>query len=639
MTILQSLTALHGRLKARGDAAEAGWAPQRITYAIPLSASGAPGSPLLLGDPDAKPRGRVLSVPAPVNRTSGIASNFLWEKTAYALGVVADETGAPTQRFKEKRGVAENRTAAEHEAFKALHRERLAETDDPGLRALLLFLDDWRFEAFAEREWPLEMLGTDGVVTFSFEDDFLFERPAARPFVAGSTGGGGPEAFCLVTGRRAPAARLHTPIKGVVGAQSSGAALVSFNLPAFESYGRAQGDNAPVSSAAEFAYTSALNWLLSRDVARPRALRYRLGATPAASQTARSHFRTADATVVFWADAHDAADEAKAQAAEDLLQDAIEPPYDPDDDVDDDFASEIDHALRSLASGRAEPAEALKLDPDVRLHVLGLSPNNARLAPRFWITETLADLARHVVRHRDDLALEPPAFKRPPSVGLLLRETALEGKYENVPPRLSGELMRSVLTGAPYPRTVLSAVIGRIRADGRLSGARVAILKAVINRDLRHAGAPEQRSVPVALDPDNPNAAYQLGRLFALIEGAQKAALPGLNATVKDRYFAAACATPARVFPLLVKNAINHLSLVRKSGKRGLSFWFDAQIGEVWAVLSDELPRALRLEEQGRFVAGYYHQRFAKKTDAPAEADVVLKSDPDGDTAASDTDI
>ncbi len=175
-----------------------------------------------------------------------------------------------------------------------------------------------------------------------------------------------------------------------------------------------------------------------------------------------------------------------------------------------------------------------------------------------------------------------------------------------------------MLSGADYPRTLLSAVITRVRADHHVNGRRAAIIAAHLRRNFKE-------EIPVSLNRDNPDPAYRLGRLFAVLESIQQAALPGLNATIKDRYFAAAAATPVRVFPVLVKTAQHHLGNLRRD-KGGLGHWFEGEMGEIFAGLPPDLPRALNLEDQGRFVVGYYHQKWAKRDDTPeaqAQADLV----------------
>ena len=281
-------------------------------------------------------------------------------------------------------------------------------------------------------------------------------------------------------------------------------------------------------------------------------------------------------------------------------------------------AETVRAALDAVAKARA--ADATEFDPETRVYFLGLAPNAARLSVRFWQPVTFGEFARHITRFWDDLALAPSPWKTAPAAWSLLYETALQRKVENIPPRLGGDLMRAVLTGAPYPRTLLSGVINRIRADGDINGRRAAICRAVINQNTK------REEIPMSLDRDNPNPAYRLGRMFAVLESIQQAALPGLNATIRDRYFASASATPARIFPQLTKIATHHLSLLRKGDSGGLAHWLDREMGDIWGGLEADLQRALNLEDQGRFVAGYYHQRWTKKTtegtDAPQD-DVI----------------
>lgn len=588
MTILTSLAEFYERLAARGDAPPRGYSLERISFEMVISDDGDPIALNDLRDPsEARPRPREIAVPKPIGaRASGIMPFFLWDKTAYSLGVIAENSLAGTRPGQGKR------TQEEHAAFVALHEDALAEIADAGLAAFLSFLRKWRPEDFSARGFPLDALDQNIVFRLDGERRFLHDRPAAKQIWARLSMEKGEQGVCLVTGSRRPLARLHPSLRGVTGTQSSGAALVSFNLPAFDSYGKSQGANAPVSAAAASAYGLALSWLLNRGNGRA--------------------IRVGDATVVFWADAKETGEEAAA-ASENLLAalfgGASETEEDDPDKAD---APRILSALEKIAAGRPLPEIDARLNPQTRVHILGLAPNNARLVVRFWHVDDFGPLTSRIARHWRDLRIEPAPWKAPPAAWALLYETALQRKAENIPPRLGGELMRAILTGQPYPRTLLAAVIKRVRADGEISGRRAAIAKAVLARLER------EEDIPVALDRDNPNPAYRLGRLFALIESAQMVALPGLKATVKDRYFAAACATPARVFPLLHKNAMHHLANIRKGERAGLAHWMEREIGEIWSKLTDELPRSLRLEDQARFIAGYYHQRYSRKADDEA---------------------
>ncbi|MDE3027788.1 MAG: type I-C CRISPR-associated protein Cas8c/Csd1, partial [Paracoccaceae bacterium] len=242
MSLLASLVRAYERLP---DAPPYGYSTEKIGFCVVLAPDGSVTEVIDLRDTDKKRSPRMMMVPQAVKRTVGIAPNFLWDKSAYVLGVTAAEG---------------KRTAQEHAAFRDRHLEALAAKEDEGLRALALFLDRWTPEAFAPPLWPEEARDQNLVFRLAGERSYLHDHPAAQALWArvGAEGASDPQ-ICLVTGNAAPVARLHPSLKGVWGAQSSGASLISFNLDAFTSYGHEQGDNAPVSEAAAFAYTTALN--------------------------------------------------------------------------------------------------------------------------------------------------------------------------------------------------------------------------------------------------------------------------------------------------------------------------------------------------------------------------------------------
>jgi len=591
MTILQALDSYYHRLADRGEVAAPGWSAEKFGWCIVIDRDGEPVDREDLHDNDGrKPRPKLYTVPAAVKRTAGISSNFLWDKSAYVLGRTAGEG---------------KRTAQEHAAFVTLHLARLAGQTDEGLVALRRFLEKWRPERFDAGPFRPEMLDANIMFRLDGDADYLHRRPAARALV--ETQGEAADAagvFCLVTGERGEIARLHPAIKGVEGAQTAGAALVSFNLDAFTSLGKEQGENAPTSAGAAFRYTTALNHLLARD--GPNRIRRPIG----------------DASVVFWALAGTTAG---AEAADDWFAKAFA-----GDITDASEAARIRGDLEAVAKGR--PLASLhpeKFDPETKFQVLGLSPNAARLAVRYWLTDTLEAFAARLARHHADLRIQPVPFAwgEAPSVNrLLARSTALQEKFENIPPLLAGEVMRAILTGARYPQSLLAAAIIRLRAgDDPLGGWHVAVIRAVLTRD--HRAGYQKEDVPVSLAPDEPNKAYQLGRLFAVLETAQRLALGRINATIRDRYFGAASATPASVFPLLLRGAQNHLGKLRKERKGG---WIEREIENILDKLTLDLPRALPLAEQGRFAVGYYHQRkdqFKARPDAAAELEAAETSE------------
>jgi CRISPR-associated protein Csd1 len=595
MTILQALDRYYDRMAARGEAEAPGYSREKISFAIVLSGAGEPVDCIDLREATGKRLvPRLLEVPAAVKRTVGISPNRLWDKSAYVLGRTAGKG---------------RRIADEHAAFKALHSELLTGTSDVGLTALGRFLAVWTPERFDEGPFSANMLDSNIVFRLDGDPCYLHERQASRKLVSApvSAAESSERTICLVTGRRAPAQRLHASIKGVEGAQSSGAALVSFNLDAFASYNKEQGDNAPVSVDAAFRYGASLNRMLDR------ASRNRLPRP------------IGDATVIFWADAAGAS-EAAAAAAEDVFSALINPSAgeaDPEKLGDD--ASEAAKArdfMNQVAAGRPLRNADQRLTDGVRFHVLGLSPNAARLSVRFWLDGSFELFARRLSEHYADLAIEPAPWRASlPAVNrLLVKTTALQEKFDNIPPLLAGEMMRAVLTGGPYPRTLLSAAIMRLRAGDEPTGWHAAVIRAVLVRNQRRkrisADIPGRGETPVSLDREHPNIGYQLGRLFAVYEIAQRSALGrGVKSTIRDKYFGAASATPASIFPVIISNGQNHLSKVRKD-KPGWAHVLERELEEVVGRITParpfSLPRSMPLEDQGEFAIGYYHQRAAR---------------------------
>jgi CRISPR-associated protein Csd1 len=569
MSMLAALARAYERLP---DAPPFGFSSEKISFVVSLNADGTVAHAIDLRDDGGKRQPLPMQVPQAVKRTVAIAPNFLWDKTAYALGVTAGEG---------------RRTAEEHEAFKERHREWLTGTDDAGLLAFLAFLDAWTPESFQARGWSVDLL--DQNVVFALEAErhaggFLHERPAARATWARKVGAAASDPrVCLVSGERGPVARLHPAIKGVWGAQSSGGSLVSFNLDAFTSYGHEQGDNAQVSEAAAFAYTTALNRFLDRDSGH----RLQIG----------------DASTVFWADSANAAFVKEAEAlfgallgVEAAREDAAE-------------ASRVRERLAAIRDGRPLAEVEPALSEGVRFFVLGLAPNAARLAVRFYVEDRFGRITDNYQRYLADMRIEPaPAGQ--PGLWRYLVELAVQGKRENIPPTLAGAWMRAILAGTPYPLTLLSTALMRARSDQSVNALRAAMMKAVL---IRNYGM----EVPLALDEDNPNAAYQLGRLFAVLEGAQYAALGRVNAPIGDRYYAAASATPARVFATLLRGLKVHVADARKRGRGG---WIEPRVAEIVTHLPADLPRTLHLEDQARFAIGYYHEKARRLSRTEGEA-------------------
>lgn len=588
--ILASLNDYYERLLARHEEGISpfGYSMGKVSYVIVLSPDGRIVDINDVRDNSGKkPTPRAMAVPQPEKRTVGIKSNFLWDKTSYVLGVSASS----------------KRAGQEHAAFCAIHCASLANESDPGLRALLAFLDRWQAEQFQLEPFRLDMLDANFVFRLEGQQSYLHESVAAQHVWAKlQADGGSKQSICLVTGETLPMARLHPAVKGVKDAQSSGASIVSFNLDAFTSYGKKQGENAPVSEQAAFAYTTVLNHLLRR------------------SEHNRQRLQIGDASVVFWAQAEG---EDRAEAAEDFFASLLDPPSN-----DQQEAEKLRGVLNAIAQGRPMRDLDPNLEESTRIFVLGLAPNASRLSIRFWQRDTLEMFAKRMAEHFLDLQIEPSPWQTPPAVWRLLLATvpSRDGKTkgEDIPPHLAGEITRSLLSGARYPRSLLSTIIMRFRADGDISGTRVALCKAVLARERRLGTKGINEDISVSLNRQITEPGYLLGRLFSALENVQRAALgKQINSTIRDRYYGAASATPASVFPMLLRTAQHHLSRLRKD-KPGLAVNLESEIGEIVDLLGTAFPRSLRLEAQGRFAIGYYHELHARfnRVNDPSKTDI-----------------
>jgi len=577
MSVLQSLNRLHDRLASNDKAPSFGFSREKISFAIDLSLDGKPVDIQDWRDTSGKtPEPRRVVVPRPVKRTGQPAPNFLWDKTAFAFGVKRD---ADT-----KQPVRDERTWREHAAFKDFHNRLLALVADDAIQAFVRFVNDWWPEEYENLRHAQDMLDTNVAFRLDGEHEFLHERSSAREvWLAHLADEEGAAGLCLVTGERAPIARLRASIKGVVGAESSGASVVSFEKDAFKSLGKERGANAPVSERAAFAYTTSLNALLERN--------------------SRQCIRIGDTTTVFWAEAAGNETDALA-AAEDLFSRLVNPPI----PTDEQEAVKIADALNSVAKGRPLVDIARDVDENTRFFVLGLAPNAARLSVRFWHEDSIGALIRRIGEHFNDMRFEPSPWR---AAWRLLLETAVQCKSENISPILGGALMRSILTGRPYPNTLMSAIIIRIRADGQVRGLRAAIIKACIVRKMRIGSRLPKENYLVSLDTNSDCVAYNLGRLFAAFTYAEKS-FAERNATIRDKYMGAASTAPRRTFPILMRGyEHNRSGLAKAQGRKPVA---GVRADQAVTAIVDRLdggeaiPTTLSLEDQGKFFIGYYHQ-------------------------------
>lgn len=579
--ILQALVEHYEDLAAQGKLARPGWSDANISYALYINDTGELEQAVSLKNEVERGKKKVLvprsmSLPAPVKRSSGVSSNFLWDNSGYILGI--DEKGKP------------QRSLECFAACKALHHKLLDRVDSPAARAVLAFFDRW--DPGTAREHPalvdkLEDIFAGANLVFRYQGIFLQDDALIRSAWQAhyDTAGDGPELVCLVTGRRGTAEAVHPSIKGVAGAQSSGAALVSFNGDAFCSYGREQSYNAPTSKYAAFAYTSALNHLLAE--------RDYVG-------------RIGDTTVLFWASGGQQAYQSFSMASLFGAPTAYS-------------ASDLQKMTLDLCQGKPVLFEETRLDPETTFYILGLSPNAARLSVRFFLKNSFGGFVRNVQAHQERLEIVRPSFDKFETIPLwkLLDETVNQNSRDKSPtPGMAGETLRAILSDTPYPATLLNGVSLRIRAEREVTRGRAAILKAYYLKN-PHPDIPKE-VLTVSLNPDSANIPYTLGRLFSVLEAIQSSANPGINTTIKDKYFNSASATPSRVFPTLINLTQKHL---RKLDK-GWSISYNKQLTALTNKLGETFPDRLSLPQQGAFQLGYYHQTQARYTKKEETEDV-----------------
>lgn len=585
--ILQALTAYYEQLVRQGKLSAPGWDDSfKVSYELRLNDAGQLLGvvPLLTEKTVGKKTvltPRAMRVPAHEKRSSGIAANFLCDNSTYLLG--ADEKGKP------------ERAADCFKACAKLHHTILDGVDSPAARALLAYFDSWdpaqaAAHPLLAEQWK-EITGNANLI-FGYEaadhsHSFVNDDPAIQNAWQAHYNDRSADSDmgqCLITGKYAPIERTHPNISGVPGAQSSGAALVSFNAPAFCSYGHEQGNNAPVSKYAAFAYTTALNHLLAD----------------------RNHCKhVGDTTILCW-----------AENAEPVYQDAMSMFLFGADEAAGIQESDVQAALKRLSAGQTVPFLEKELSPDQHFYLLGLAPNAARLSVRFFLRDTFGSFAQNLQKHAEEMEIdcsEKEKFRTLP-IWAVVNETTrtVPGQPAKPSPQLAGDLLRAVLTGGRYPATLLNGVTLRIRAEQNVTRGRAAVIKAYY---LRNYPTELNKEVYTVSLNETTNVPYLLGRLFSVLEAVQKAANPGINTTIKDRYFNAACATPGMSFPTLLRLSQKHLRKLND----GLATHYDKQITELMAQLPESgFPARLSLPDQGKFTIGYYHQtqkRYVKKNE------------------------
>ena len=588
--ILQSLVRCYDSLAAQGTLKRPGWSAVKVQWGLCLTADGQVASVQMLGAANEKGKllPRMMFLPTPVKRTSGKAASFLCDNAKYLLGITS-EMRSSEHTPSDSKAIKDAGTCFRISAQR--HHDLLDGVSCPMAQAILRFFDTWQPEKAAQTPALQEhfddlckggnllfcLINELGTVT---EAQNVPEIQAAWDASVSNSSERSAFGRCLVTGDEDTIAMLHPSIKGVVGAQSSGASLVSFNALAFESYGRnkGQGLNAPVGNHAAFAYGEALNYML-------REKNY--------------HSLLGSATLVYW-----------AETAQSAYSDCFAALLGTNEDM---TQNTLDGVMKAIRLGQGLQWENVPLDSRTPFYILGLSPNASRLSVRFFLQGTFGDFAANLARHQERLNIIRPSFDQRETLSAysLLKETANPNSRDKLPPsHLVGDLLRAILGDTPYPVSLLTQTELRIHAEHNVSRGKAAILKAWL---LKNGSNPQYKEViDVQLNEQTNYAPYVLGRLFAVLESLQQKANPGINATIMDRYFNAACATPSIVFPTLLKLAQSHL----KKLDTGYFIYYDKQMTELCGRLTDSYPARLNLQDQGIFQLGYYHQKqkfFTKK--------------------------
>lgn len=580
--ILQALTRHYETLANKGEVSKQGWCRAKVSYALEIDRDGSLSGITSLKIEEPRGKKTVLApqpieVPEMVTRSSGVSANFLCDNSKYMLGIDSDGTGKRIQEC--------------FEAARKKHLDILDSVDDVAAKAIIKFFERWEPEKAKEHPDIAEKwddITAGGNLIFYVDAEYAQKNQVIRQAWEQSIENKGEkegttEGICLVTGERTEISRIHSTIRGVQGAQSSGAALVSFNAPSFESYGKEQSYNAPVGRYAAFAYTTALNYLISE-----RDYLVTLG----------------DTTVVFW-----------AEDGEEIYQktffDFLEPEIDNQEVIKGIFTN--------LKAGQAIDIDGIQLNPGQRFYILGLAPNAARLSVRFFYQDSFGNILSNLEKHYKRMEIVRPAWDNweYPGVWRMLMETVNQKSKEKKPhSNMAASVLEAILSNRRYPESLYSNTLIRIRAEqGKITRGRAAIVKAHLIRNYENHWIKE--GTFVGLNEACDNTAYILGREFAVLEAIQEEANPGINATIKDRYFNSACATPASVFPILLKLKNSHIRKIENK-----KVYYEKMLTELQGKITiaegqtAAYPRRLSLEEQGMFILGYYHQvqkRFEKK--------------------------
>ena len=519
-----------------------------------------------------KDRARIYLVKKHVGRSSAAVANYLYDNSAYVLGY-SDKTNGKEQlyfdTFKEKvetiaKVFPDNKDIYAIQAFYKNSRDSIIQTVSQDV-----LWEDIRKNLSKKYS------------TFSFRIEGDLKIVAEKKEILQLEECDSSDAkFCLVSGKYG--VPVDTTTATMIPGSQAIAKLVAFQVNSgYDSYGKTKCGNAPISEEAEFAYTTALNSMLQKG--------------------SRNKFMLGNRTFVFWASSkNEAAVEAENSLFE-LLGYSEEVKDDPNANI-----MKARKVFESIYSG------LLKTELDDRFYILGLAPNSARIAVVYWSETTLKDFAGKILNHFNDMEIHDTRKDKKPYMGIreIISSVTLGGKMSDVTPNLPEAVVKSIFQGLPYPQTLYSACVRRIRAEQKLTITRAAIIKAYLNRQSNN-----NKKIDIMLDKDNNNQGYLCGRLFAVLENLQFAA--NGQDSIRSSYMNAASTTPSTVFSTILKLSNNHYGKLAKD-KKGLANFFDNQKKEIMAMLQ-EFPDTLELKDQGRFFLGYYHQKNYKENNNSEE--------------------
>jgi len=520
--------------------------------------------------------GRVYLVKKHVSRSSAAVANYLYDNSAYVLGYSDKDDSEKNQLYF-------NTFVEKVQSIL----DRMPDNSD--IRTLMNFYAQGREAIHSEVEQdPLwedikkNLSKKYSVFSFRIEGDLriLAEKKELMQTNEG-TKNDNSRGLCMVTGVQGELVDTTTATM-IQGSQAT-AKLVAFQVNSgYDSYGKEKCGNAPISHEAEFAYTTALNTMLRRD--------------------SRNKFTVGNRTFVFWASSNDKAAEQAEESLFDLLGYSEEKKDNPNAKIE-----QVRKVFTAIYSG------SLSTSLEDRFYILGLAPNSARIAVVYWSETPLRDFAGKILRHFDDMEIIDTRKDRKPYMGIkdIFSAVTLGGKQSEATPNLPESIIKSIFLGTPYPYTLLSACIRRIRAESGDGNAaritRIAIIKAFLNRQNVN-----DKRMEIMLDKRNTNQGYLCGRLFAVLDRIQEDA-NGIS-SIRERYMNAASSTPSSVFATILNLSSHHLENLSNEGKK--VFYEKLKQEIIDKISSDGFPAHLDLQDQGRFFVGYYHQRqdfFNKK--------------------------